>query len=253
MGLKELYRKAKIHISHVVLYKSPTFTFFRILVILSRYIPLPRVIFTYTVTGYQGEKHLEKFMCPSNNGCFVDVGANVGYWTMFVARKGFDVHAFEPSPRPYRILKHRTKRYSKVKSYPIALGEKTGLANMKLMKSFSKNSVMGVISDNPPGEEGDIICEIQVPIRTLDSYEIDDVAVIKIDTEGYEIPILKGAEKTILRCKPRLIIEVHYPPFKEESKRIIKILERWGYNWTMINKLTISGIIPQPHIIGTPR
>lgn len=253
MDIKELYRKAKFHISQVAFYKSPKHTFYSILAIISRRIPFPGAVLIYTVTVYQGEKHLEKFMCPPDNGCFIDVGANVGYWTMFVARKGFNVHAFEPSPMPYRILKHRTKKYTKVKAYLIALGEKSGFVNMTLMKSFSQYSVMGVIGDKPPVEEGDVLGEISVPLRTLDSYEIEDVAVIKIDTEGYEIPILKGAEKTILRYKPRLIIEVHYPPFKEEAKRIIKILERMGYNWTMKNKLSINGILPQPHIISNPR
>lgn len=189
-------------------------------------------------------------MCPQNNGCIIDIGANVGYWTMFLAKKGFSVHAFEPSPRPYRILKHRTQKYKNIRTYPIALGDKSGIINMKLMKSFSQHSVMGVISDTPPGFEEDVIGEISVPIRTLDNYEIENVAVIKIDTEGYEIPILKGARNTIFRYTPRLIIEVHFTPFKEEAKRIIEILEGWGYKWIIINKLGISGVIPQPHIIG---
>ena len=45
------------------------------------------------------------------------------------------------------------------------------------------------------------------PIRTLDEFEFDDVDFIKIDTEGYETFVIKGAMETLMRCKPVIVVE----------------------------------------------
>lgn len=47
----------------------------------------------------------------------------------------------------------------------------------------------------------------KVPITTLDSYNLPRIDLLKIDVEGYEIHVLKGAEETLLRCKPVVIFE----------------------------------------------
>jgi len=78
------------------------------------------------------EKYLENYMIPKHNGCFVDIGANIGYWTLFVARKGIEVHAFEPSPQSYPILKRKVRKYPNVSAYPYALGEQCYDAKLSL-------------------------------------------------------------------------------------------------------------------------
>jgi hypothetical protein len=51
------------------------------------------------------------------------------------------------------------------------------------------------------------LLEFEVETRTLDSFSIDDVAVIKIDVEGHEENVLCGARETIDRCRPVLVVE----------------------------------------------
>lgn len=242
----QVYNKLKAHVDDIALNKSAKFAFYRFLEILNRRVPLPNSTFRYSIADVYTEKYLEEYMCPRDGYCFVDVGASIGHWTIFVAKKGFEVHSFEPSPRPYSILKRRVRRYSNVHVYPIALGESQREATLMLFESFSPHSVVGSLADYAQMQKRGLLGRVQIPVRTLDSFGFTNVGLIKIDTEGYEVPILLGAEQTIRECKPRLIIEVH-PPFDVEKRRIIEILEDLNYHYIVRHK---TGLICQPHIIG---
>lgn len=96
---------------------------------------------------------------------------------------------------------------------------------------------------------------IDVPVRKLDSIPLPRVGVIKIDTEGYETPVLQGAKETIAKNKPRLIIEVHKgtgkaaKTFSEEQQRIKKVLSDLGYTWT-VHYRPLGLHEMQPHLIA---
>jgi len=112
---------------------------------------------------------------------------------------------------------------------------------------------MDVENDGLPGGE-----TIDIPLRKLDSLRLPNVGVIKIDTEGYEIPILQGAKQTIQKYQPRLIIEVHKDTgkaaktFDEELQRIKNILKDLNYTWG-IHLRAISLRDQQPHLIANPK
>ncbi len=89
---------------------------------------------------------------------------------------------------------------------------------------------------------------IPVGIVPLDDANIFDfIGLIKIDTEGFEIPVLKGAVESIKRDRPRLIIEVH-SPCGQQLKEIKNILHGLNYRYKILYKPT-----GQPHIIGDPQ
>lgn len=229
--------KAKIHIERFAWSKSFRFMFYSALHIIHRRIPLPSIIFKGDVTDIASEKYLERYMIPKHDGCFVDIGANVGLWTFFVAEKQIEVQAFEPIPRLFRILKKKAETYSNIHVYPCALGEENYTAKLDLHSA----SLVKKATDFSG-------CQIKVTVRTLDSFNIQNVGLIKIDTEGYELPILLGARQTIIRDKPRLIVEVH-TPYKEQIRKIIDILKNLNYKWIIRCKEPV----PQPHIIADPK
>jgi len=185
------------------------------------------------------EKFLEKYMFPKHNGCFVDVGANVGLWTFFMAKQGVEVHAFEPSPQPRRILR-KYMRNLNIHVYPYALGNGDYMANLKLHYISGHNGLVKESSDFSG------YC-MKTPVKRLDALKLYNVGLIKIDTEGYEIPVLLGAKQTILMNKPRLIIEIHLP-YKEQLQKIKHILTQLNYKWIVDHKTTL-----QPHIIADPK
>ena len=141
-----------------------------------------------------------------DGGTAVDVGANAGVWSMQFARYASAVHAFEPNPiclqQLARVLPAR------VTVHPCALSDHAGKA---VLRFDPKNTGIGTIeqSNRLTGNEGIKTIEAtEVEIRTLDSFALANVGLIKIDAEGHEEGVLRGAGDTLARCRPSLIVEI---------------------------------------------
>jgi FkbM family methyltransferase len=251
--------KVRVQIEDVVSQKSLRARAQIVLCVVNRRrIPLPSAIYEFftdpcedNAADLGNEKFLAEYIIPESDKCFVDVGASIGDWTFFVAKEGNEVYAFEPSPKAYGILRKKAQTYSNVKLYMYALGDKDVVGRLGL-SAFTLSGTMDLeINDLPGGGT------IDVPVHKLDSLQLPTVGVIKIDTEGYEIPILQGARKTIQKDKPRIIIEIHKATGKaaetydEELRRIKIILDDFGYKWIVRHRL-IRLSEHQPFVIGFP-
>ena len=159
----------------------------------------------------------EDFLMPyfktAPKGTFIDIGANKGEWSKRMRAEGREVIAFEPNPQMWKHL--RSFRF-----YPVALGENMGYADMALHINPGTNS-LALGFNNAWGTR-------RVPVYPLDYFGFKGIGLIKIDTEGFELPILKGAIKTIEASKPRLIIEVH-GDFPVEQAKIEAFLRTLDY------------------------
>lgn len=124
----------------------------------------------------------------------VDVGAHVGLWSRILAIHFDQVHAFEPSPDHCACFK-RNVTSPNVTLHPVALG--SGSGRVRIDTPAGNSGHTHVVSANG----------VEVPLRRLDSFDISDVDLIKIDTEGYEREVLAGALETLGIWKPTLIVE----------------------------------------------
>jgi len=219
-----LFDKAKIYVEDVACFKSFRFVIFSLLHIINRRIPLFKIILGNDLTRIGSENHLEPYFVLENDGCFIDVGANVGLWTFYMAKKGVEVHSFEPSPKPYLILRKKAEDYPKVKVYQCALGEKNYTTELNIHIASGHDSLLK--------SEEDFVRRISINVKTLDSFKLQNIGLVKIDTEGFEVPVLMGAKKSILRNKPRLIIEIH-SPYKDQY-----VFSSWS--------MRRSGCLPSP-------
>ena len=199
--------------------------------------------------GGGDEDFLSELIIPQTGKCLVDIGASVGGWTFHVAERGFEVFAYEPSPKAYEILEERAKTYANVHVFPYALGEKDSIGRLGFT-AFGLSGTMDEEITIPGGKT------IDITVRKLDSLSLPQVGVIKIDTEGYEVPILKGAINTIQKYQPTLIIEAHQntgkalETFDQELNRLKIILRELGYKWWIHYRP--SGLHDkQPHIVAT--
>lgn len=149
----------------------------------------------------------------------LDIGANIGCISQALECEGFNVVAFEPQPEVFNLLRKNMTG----EAHNIALGSTEGVGVMPKIRYDDKNNVGGMSI----GSAG-VLGTISVPIKTLDSFEFDSVGVIKIDVEGFEEEVLRGAVNTIKRHKPILYIE---DDRVSKSAGLHSFLKELGYEW----------------------
>lgn len=163
---------------------------------------------------------------------FFDVGANFGYFTIAAARWLGDagaVHAFEPLVENAKVIQRHVaeKRLGNVKVLTDALGEHEGLVGF-VRESTNANSHLEKVeirhAASRPAERA------EVKMVTLDAYVRRTGArpdVVKIDVEGAELMVLKGADRVLRECRPKLVVSTHSSEL-EEACRLF--LEDLGYS-----------------------
>jgi FkbM family methyltransferase len=137
---------------------------------------------------------------------FVDVGSHIGFYTMGLA-PGFDrVVAFEPSRFQYGWLRRNAalNAYDHVLCEHVALGDTAGTATLNVL---SYEGGLNTLSTEVASEQK-ILDQYTVPVEVLDDRQLTDVDLLKIDVEGFEVPVLRGAMKTIAASRPVILIEV---------------------------------------------
>lgn len=153
--------------------------------------------------AYQWTKQCMAMEHVRNWRTAIDIGAHCGLWSMHLAKRFQALHAFEP------VEEHRACWVENMREnveaavavgrerafliYPYALGEKEGSVRIETRHTSSGDSFVA--------GEGDI------PMKRLDDFDFSDVDFMKLDCEGYELFILRGAEETIKRWQPTIIVE----------------------------------------------
>jgi FkbM family methyltransferase len=125
----------------------------------------------------------------------VDIGANCGLWTRVMARCFPLVTCFEPNTECHEAFWLNNPMNDGIVLHDVALGHEPGV--LRLDTKLRSTGFTRV------AEDGDL----EVAVRTLDSFELKEVDFIKIDVEGWEHPVVTGAIKTIQRCRPTMIVE----------------------------------------------
>ena len=146
----------------------------------------------------------------------VDVGANIGYYLLlfekYIGSEG-EVICIEPSVENLPELKKNIEinRFVNVKLFDVAIGMDDGTTGLRV----GINS--GVVEKNQGS--------YQVALRKLDSLVTDKVDFLKIDVEGYEGQVLKGAQEILNRDKPILFLEIHPSIIPEFGFSVGQILD----------------------------
>jgi FkbM family methyltransferase len=137
--------------------------------------------------------------CLRQNDAFIDVGANIGLMSLLASRligqKG-KVYAFEPEPATFTILERNIEinRITNVRTFRIALGSAstTEIIYSNLARSRESASLIKPQSNS----EG-----VPIQVETLDKFittnHVADVRMMKIDVEGWELEVLRGARQLL--------------------------------------------------------
>ncbi len=161
-----------------------------------------------------------------NKGLFVDVGANVGLYTIMAAKQGSRVVSIEPGGRAFTILRQNIM-LNRVGNLVDAVKMAAWSEDAVLKLTPNKNSEMRTIGDE--GEEvmgvplDDVLCGLE-PVG------------MKVDVEDAEPHVFAGLQKTLARCHPWIAFEAHTPAQLSASMSWLahlgyKVRRLDPYNW----------------------
>ena len=124
----------------------------------------------------------------------VDVGSHIGFWSKDFTKLFKHTYAFDPIPQVRECyVKNITN--SNYTLYPYGLGKEEKTIKVSYYPEETGNT--------HANEQGNL----EINVKTLDSFDLNFIDYIKIDAEGYEIEALIGAQKLIEKCKPFIHIE----------------------------------------------
>jgi FkbM family methyltransferase len=153
----------------------------------------------------------------------IDIGANNGVYTYALSRVSARVEAFEPLPACARTLE--AFGAANVEVHEVALSSTSGARELfiPVESGIAHTALASFVK--PKG----IFQTISVPLRTLDSYGFHNVCFIKIDVEGHELEVLRGAAMTIAECKPMVLVEVEQRHLNFPMDLVFNEFSSFGY------------------------
>jgi len=152
--------------------------------------------------AYQYKKYLCVMAWVNERRTVIDVGAHVGLWSMHFVKEFNQLEAFEP------CVEHRRCFIQNMEDqivgdnwflHSAACGDRMGSVRMKTDSTSSGDTYPNPDESNEEGEK--------VLLVRIDDFDFQGVNLIKLDCEGYELLALQGAEATIKRCHPTIIVE----------------------------------------------
>jgi FkbM family methyltransferase len=182
----------------------------------------------------------------------IDVGGNLGFFVLIlnelVGPSG-KIYSFEPSGRLMKRLETtiRNNNISNVTVVNLALGESEG--NSILHYNPGQTGLSSIVADF----DNDSLSE-EIRITTLDKFSENisgRVSFIKIDTEGYEPQVLKGAKELIKKDKPVIYIELG-GDYQKSSAEALMILKELNYSCDA-EKIDLKTIPAGVNFIATPK
>ena len=147
---------------------------------------------------------------PGPGWSVVDVGANVGAFSMLQARRGASVHSFEPNPGCFRRLSAAVTANGlgdQVKVHNQAVSDRPGRARFRVTDGCT---LLGSLAGDPGPDEpaGSYPVDVVALDEALSGDGVGHVDLLKIDVEGAELKVLAGAEAT-LDAVDRVVMEYH--------------------------------------------
>lgn len=195
-----------------------------------------QIPFGYLMSGNIYEPDVFPAFCHliTKDDVLLDIGANVGYYSILAAKAGALVYAFEPAPAIYQRLRRNIElnQLATVKTFCVGLGEKTDSEIFyydQMCSSASSRADLDYFSDGTA-------VRIECPFVTLDEIcareGIDRIDLIKCDVEGGELFVFRGGIQTLKKYRPYVLCEMlrkwsakfHYHP-----DEIIQLFSSLGY------------------------
>ena len=200
--------------------------------------------------SYEGKYREQILEHLPNKRTFIDVGANVGIWSFPMIGKFSKIIGYEPSKQNIECLQANVKDSIEIRTKAVA--DFQGEADFH---QAGKNCGDGKLCR--PG----VNSSYTVPVVKLDDEELTGVDLIKIDVQGWELEVLRGAEQIIKQQQPWVIFEVNqdidvccefmqnlnYETIYTKSKRVFLWAPKSGHNKPIDSKQFGRYLGPGPY------
>ena len=153
----------------------------------------------------------------------IDIGAHVGLASIRFAKKFKHVVSIEADDNNFACLLANTEKIYNINPIHRAIGHRHGLC--KFARSIIGKSGHGFVADDSCPAIPDSMKVVPQEMATLDSIvtklKLDNIALIKIDVQGYEQNVLQGARNTLRKFRPVVIVEEHYDNYETQPNRAV--------------------------------
>jgi FkbM family methyltransferase len=175
---------------------------------------------------YFGDDKEEEYLTPGK--IVIDIGANVGFFSIFAALSGCRVFAIEANPCAFQYLLENIKRNNLENIFPFnyAISNANDVSELFLAEQASGSSLIGSQSI---GHKHSVLVRTRRLQSLLNEIGNHDIDLLKIDCEGGEYEILFGAESETLERINKIVLEYHEGVESYCSADILDFLQRNGY------------------------
>lgn len=169
-----------------------------------------------------------------NRQVALDIGANVGNHSLYFAPHFAEVRSFEPNPRTFALLSANALLDHRIHVQRTALGDTLGTLPLRFNPA-------NVGEASLKADNGGL--SVDVPVQRLDDLiePEADVGFIKIDVEGFEEQVFRGAMR-VLAGKPVIAFEQNPPAFEKGRSAVAEQLQGLGYQLCLLEKRDVGGI-----------
>lgn len=172
----------------------------------------------------------EQFLSFDKN--FIDIGAHMGTYSIHLSHFCKNVYSFEAEQNTFYNLCGGISLNGRnnIKAYHIALGNDDKMLTLNKVSEDGGGSTLD--SDIPLLSKQNVIGREIVQMKKLDSFNLDNIGFIKIDVEGWELEVLKGAKNTLERNNyPKIIFEA-WPDdwYHDKKKELFDYIKDLGYS-----------------------
>lgn len=178
------------------------------------------------LAALEQEIRLLPLLC-SETKIAIDVGGNLGLYVHHLRKLCKSVIVFEPIPA---LQSHLKKQYPDVRVEGVALSDAPGQTQLRMPVGNFSWATIALTNNLELADPGAGLTSIEVMVRTLDSYNFENVGIMKIDVEGNEESVLRGASRLLSREKPNVIVEVEERHNSGSVQRVSEFLAKLGYD-----------------------
>lgn len=204
--------------------------------------PVPEI----ALSRVQEYAQLKRLLDTLAINCVIDVGANQGQTVELLRGLGFKgyIYSFEPQKHIFSILERSFRNDPKWKGFQMALGHVSGALSLKINPESNEMSSLLNLHRQPQG-----ISEEAVQVEPLDAIfsslikpVVDPRVFLKIDTEGYDLQVVRGAANALPHILT-LQTEIFVHPVYEQAPHYLKALQEYEQmGFKLVNLSLVSRI-----------